>query len=151
GPLRAGEETRPGRQPRRRSDLLRRPAAGRRAVAGVAPASAGRPGAGRGPRRRRLPPPGDPGAVLPRGTVVVTSFAWRLPMLTRRDFLRTSSLVALAPSVPTFLAQTARAARAERDGRALVVIQLDGGNDGINTVVPFKDPGYAKHRQSLRL
>jgi uncharacterized protein (DUF1501 family) len=31
------------------------------------------------------------------------------------------------------------------------VIQLDGGNDGINTVVPFKDEGYAKHREILRL
>src|SRR5262249_49482756 len=72
------------------------------------------------------------------------------PMLTRRDFLRSSSLVALAPTVPTFLAQTARAAAPERDGRVLVVIQLDGGNDGINTVVPFKDEGYAKHRKTLR-
>jgi uncharacterized protein (DUF1501 family) len=72
-------------------------------------------------------------------------------MFTRRDFLRTSSLLALAPAVPGFLARTARAAQPERDGRVLVVIQLDGGNDGINTVVPFKDEGYAKHRQALRL
>jgi uncharacterized protein (DUF1501 family) len=72
-------------------------------------------------------------------------------MLTRRDFLRTSTLVALAPSVPAFLANTARAARPERDGRVLVVIQLDGGNDGINTVVPFADEGYAKYRKVLRL
>src|SRR5215470_5148202 len=72
-------------------------------------------------------------------------------MLTRRDFLRTSSLIALAPTVPAFLARTAHAAKPERDGKVLVVIQLDGGNDGINTVVPFKDEGYAKHRKSLRL
>jgi uncharacterized protein (DUF1501 family) len=72
-------------------------------------------------------------------------------MFTRRDFLRTSSLLALAPAVPGFLARTARAAKPERDGRVLVVIQLDGGNDGINTVVPFADGGYAKHRKALRL
>jgi uncharacterized protein (DUF1501 family) len=72
-------------------------------------------------------------------------------MFTRRDFLRTSSLLALAPAVPGFLARTARAAGPQRDARALVVIQLDGGNDGINTVVPFADEGYAKHRQALRL
>src|SRR5262249_8923592 len=72
-------------------------------------------------------------------------------MLSRRDFLRSSSLVALAPTVPAFLAQTARAAAPKRDERVLVVIQLDGGTDGINTVVPFADPGYAKHRQTLRL
>ncbi len=72
-------------------------------------------------------------------------------MLTRRDFLKSSTLLALAPTVPGFLAQTARAAKTERDGQVLVVIQLDGGNDGINTVVPFGDEGYAKHRRLLRL
>src|SRR4051794_22877933 len=76
-------------------------------------------------------------------------------MLSRRAFLRTSlqtsTLVVLAPTVPGFLAQTARAASAEHDGRILVVIQLNGGNDGINTVVPFSDEGYAKYRIVLRL
>jgi uncharacterized protein (DUF1501 family) len=76
-------------------------------------------------------------------------------MFSRRDFLRaslrSSTLVALAPAVPGFLAQTARAAGPLRDGRVLVVVQLDGGNDGINTVVPFADEGYAKYRKVLRL
>jgi uncharacterized protein (DUF1501 family) len=72
-------------------------------------------------------------------------------MFTRRDFLKTSTLLALAPTVPGFLAQTARASKVERDSRILVVVQLDGGNDGINTVVPFSDEGYAKHRMTLRL
>src|SRR5262245_61649885 len=76
-------------------------------------------------------------------------------MFSRRDFLKaslqTSTLVALAPSVPGFLAHTARAAAPKRDRRVLVVVQLDGGNDGINTVVPFKDEGYPKHRKVLRL
>jgi uncharacterized protein (DUF1501 family) len=76
-------------------------------------------------------------------------------MFSRRDFLQTSarasSLVALAPTIPVFLAQTARAAAPARDGRILVVIQLDGGNDGINTVVPFADEGYSRYRKILRL
>jgi len=75
-------------------------------------------------------------------------------MFSRRDFLRAglhmSTLVALAPTVPGFLVRTARATEPARDGRLLVVVQLDGGNDGINTVVPFADEGYAKHRKSLR-
>src|SRR5262245_46612280 len=72
-------------------------------------------------------------------------------MIERRDFLKTSALLSLAPTVPAFLAQTGRAAPPERDAKVLVVIQLDGGNDGINTVVPHADEGYAKHRRRLRL
>src|SRR5262245_14109552 len=72
-------------------------------------------------------------------------------MFSRREFLHTSTLVALARTVPGFLAHTARAAAPVRDGRILVVVQLDGGNDGINTVVPFADEGYSKLRTVLRL
>ena len=72
-------------------------------------------------------------------------------MCTRRAFLRQLSLLSLAPTVPVFVARTARAAPPSRDARILVVIQLDGGNDGINTLVPFTDEGYARHRKGLRL
>jgi uncharacterized protein (DUF1501 family) len=69
----------------------------------------------------------------------------------RRAFLKRASLLALAPTLPGFLARTARAAGPDQDGRVLVVLQLDGGNDGINTVVPYADEGYAKYRRALRL
>jgi uncharacterized protein (DUF1501 family) len=72
-------------------------------------------------------------------------------MPNRREFLKHASLLALTPTVPGFLAETARAAKPKRDGQVLVVVQLDGGNDGINTVVPYADEGYAKHRKALRL
>ncbi len=72
-------------------------------------------------------------------------------MITRRDLLRSLPLISLSPAIPGFLARSARAAAPQKDGRVLVVIQLDGGNDGINTVVPYKDEGYARHRETLRL
>jgi uncharacterized protein (DUF1501 family) len=72
-------------------------------------------------------------------------------MLSRRQFMRRTSLVSLYPVVPSLLGRIAHAATAESDGRALVVIQLDGGNDGINTVVPYADDGYGRNRNALRL
>jgi uncharacterized protein (DUF1501 family) len=73
------------------------------------------------------------------------------PMLSRRDFLQRSSLVSLSPIVPLALSRVAAAAPAQPDANVLVVIQLDGGNDGINTVVPFGDDAYGRNRVSLRL
>jgi uncharacterized protein (DUF1501 family) len=72
-------------------------------------------------------------------------------MLHRRELLRRSALLSLSPLVPGFLARTADAASARPDSRVLVVIQLDGGNDGINTVVPFGDEAYKTLRRELRL
>lgn len=77
----------------------------------------------------------------------------------RREFLKhslaASSLVSMgAATVPAFLARSARAAAADGAGggeRVLVVVQLLGGNDGLNTVVPHGHDGYARGRRSLRL
>jgi uncharacterized protein (DUF1501 family) len=76
---------------------------------------------------------------------------------TRRDFLRQtlggSTLLALAPTAPVFLGRTALAAAPRRDDRdtILVVVQLAGGNDGLNTVVPHGDDQYHKARPTLRI
>jgi uncharacterized protein (DUF1501 family) len=75
-------------------------------------------------------------------------------MLNRRDFLarsfKTSTLLACAPAVPQFLANTAWAADDNKD-TVLVVLELGGGNDGLNTVIPFADDLYQKARPTLRL
>jgi uncharacterized protein (DUF1501 family) len=74
---------------------------------------------------------------------------------TRRDFLKSSTLLGCGLTVPTFLARTATAAdplgsRGAKD-TILVVVQLTGGNDGLNTVIPFKDAEYAKYRPTLKI
>jgi uncharacterized protein (DUF1501 family) len=75
---------------------------------------------------------------------------------TRRDFLKmalgTSTLMSLGSVAPDFLARSATAAgrRNDRD-TVLVALQLTGGNDGLNTVVPYTDDEYGRNRTTLRL
>jgi uncharacterized protein (DUF1501 family) len=80
---------------------------------------------------------------------------------TRRDFLRTSVLGASASwTVPGFVGRTfaellggARDLAVQpvtgKDGPILVVLQLAGGNDGLNTLVPYADDAYHKARPRL--
>ena len=74
-------------------------------------------------------------------------------MFNRRDFLtRTlqgSSLLAMGTVVPQFVSRTAEAAAPGKDN-ILVVLEMTGGNDGLNTVIPFADDLYHKARPTLR-
>ena len=69
-------------------------------------------------------------------------------MSTRRDFLRTSTLLGFGATVPTFLGRTALALEASKE-TILVVVQLTGGNDGLNTVVPFANDSYYNLRPTI--
>jgi uncharacterized protein (DUF1501 family) len=74
-------------------------------------------------------------------------------MLSRRRFLnqslKGSSLVALSSMVPQFVSRTAQAAAPGKDN-ILVVLEMTGGNDGLNTVIPYADDLYHKARPTLR-
>lgn len=75
-------------------------------------------------------------------------------MLTRRQLLermlKGSSLIALGAAAPRFLAATAAAAEPGKD-TVLVVLEMTGGNDGLNTVVPYGDDRYHAARPTLAL
>jgi uncharacterized protein (DUF1501 family) len=73
-------------------------------------------------------------------------------MLTRRDFLASGLLsTAAGLIVPPVLAKGVLAAANDgiHNDRVLVVLQLGGGNDGLNTVVPFADPTYGNARPNI--
>ncbi len=81
---------------------------------------------------------------------------------TRRQFLHNGALFASAAlSVPAFLQGTAHALPRPLAGlssiagvnedRVLVVVQLSGGNDGLNTLVPFRDDLYRRARPTIAI
>lgn len=72
--------------------------------------------------------------------------------LSRRDFVKISSILSASLFVPKFI-KTARAeefiSKYSANGNILVVIQLSGGNDGLNTVVPYYNDVYYKSRPGI--
>ncbi len=77
--------------------------------------------------------------------------------LTRREFIRIggkgAGLLAFSQYAPSFLAQTVKTGvpSPDRDNTILVLIQLAGGNDGLNTVIPYQDDRYYKLRPNLAI
>jgi uncharacterized protein (DUF1501 family) len=75
--------------------------------------------------------------------------------VSRRDILRLGaggmgfSLFGGVGPVPSVLGQASRAAAANPSGKILVVFEWFGGNDGLNTIVPFGDAMYYKHRPTI--
>lgn len=86
-----------------------------------------------------------------------------ITLQTRREFLRTTVLgSALSWTMPAFLANTFAALQSEaadsstqivtgKDNTILVVLQMAGGNDGLNTVVPYSSDFYHKARPKIGL
>ena len=67
----------------------------------------------------------------------------------RRTFLKSTLAVPAAAALPALFARALQAG--ERTDRVLVLVQLDGGNDGLNTVVPHGDDLYHRARPSLAI
>jgi len=86
-----------------------------------------------------------------------------ITLQTRREFLRATVLgSALSWTVPAFLADTFMALHGEaagsatqivtgKDGTILVVLQMAGGNDGLNTVIPYSNDYYHNARPKIGL
>lgn len=75
--------------------------------------------------------------------------------VSRREFLKTAALFSAMGVAPQFLTRAAEGAAPAIDGfkddRILVVVQLSGGNDGLNTVVPYGNDLYYRARPRIGL
>jgi uncharacterized protein (DUF1501 family) len=75
--------------------------------------------------------------------------------VSRRDMLKLGAgglglgLLGGAGPVQSVLGQASRSVAARSNGRILVVFEWFGGNDGLNTIVPYGDPLYYKHRPTI--
>lgn len=74
----------------------------------------------------------------------------------RRDFLlRSAGFVTVSTMVPKWVAAGTRhfeetvEADAAASGRTLVILELMGGNDGLNTVIPYADAKYPQVRSRI--
>ena len=77
-------------------------------------------------------------------------------MLSRRDFLMRSvglgtGALSLGVPLPGLWQRVSTAAEPRADLPILVVVELTGGNDGLNTVIPHADDVYHKSRPTLRI
>jgi uncharacterized protein (DUF1501 family) len=70
----------------------------------------------------------------------------------RRDFLRNTALASGAFMVPAFLKPLEALAMSGLTGyKNLVIIQLSGGNDGLNTIVPYGNDIYYQKRNTIAI
>ncbi|HEY6333485.1 MAG TPA: DUF1501 domain-containing protein [Blastocatellia bacterium] len=71
--------------------------------------------------------------------------------ITRRQFIKRGfGAVTIGLAMPHLLIREASAQSTSGSGRKVfVIIQLEGGNDGLNTVVPYTDPNYSAMRPRI--
>lgn len=68
----------------------------------------------------------------------------------RRDFLKSTSLVAAnSVLVPGLVRAIAKSRTFGLSNRKLVIIQLNGGNDGLNTIIPVENDEYYRLRPTI--
>jgi uncharacterized protein (DUF1501 family) len=75
--------------------------------------------------------------------------------ISRRDLIRLGTgglgfgLFGGIGPVPYVFSKASEAAAATDSGKILVVFEWFGGNDGLNTIVPYGDPMYYRHRPTI--
>ncbi|MBS1946996.1 MAG: DUF1501 domain-containing protein [Bacteroidetes bacterium] len=70
-------------------------------------------------------------------------------LLKRKEFIQLGSIATASMMLPKFLKAFERPAMAPPGNKVLVVLQMSGGNDGLNTVVPVRNDIYYQLRPQL--
>lgn len=70
-------------------------------------------------------------------------------LIRRREFIQAGSLATASFLVPKFLKAFEGSAPVPPGNKVVVVLQLGGGNDGLNTVIPYRNDIYFKERPRL--
>ena len=73
-------------------------------------------------------------------------------MTNRRNFLKQSAVIATSSLfVPGFMSAGEKNTGVDYRGKKLVVVQLDGGNDGLNTIIPYRNDIYYQLRPNIAI
>lgn len=72
-------------------------------------------------------------------------------IINRKTFIKTSSLAAASFLFPNFLKALSLPEALELSGKTLIVLQLSGGNDGLNTIIPIKNDIYYSSRNQIAI
>jgi uncharacterized protein (DUF1501 family) len=70
-------------------------------------------------------------------------------LIKRKQFLQTGSLATATLLLPRFLKALEKPLQVAPGNKVLVVLQLSGGNDGLNTVIPIRNDIYYRNRPGL--
>ncbi|QJB34972.1 DUF1501 domain-containing protein [Chitinophaga oryzae] len=70
-------------------------------------------------------------------------------ILNRRRFLQVGSLASATLLMPKFLKAFETGALVPPGNKVLVIVQLSGGNDGLNTIIPYRNDIYYRSRPAL--
>lgn len=68
----------------------------------------------------------------------------------RRNFIKNTAIASTSVMLPQFLKGiNHNTITPSRQGKNIIVIQLSGGNDGLNTIIPYQNDLYYKNRPTL--
>ena len=67
-------------------------------------------------------------------------------LINRKTFIQTGTLASASVMLPGFLQALSRKPSVPPGNKVLVIVQFNGGNDGLNTIIPVTNDIYYRER-----